>query len=167
MSLQSSAQVMSTIALLIFCNSSGGSVACARSATPDNSVSQILIADSRRRACSTSEKRFLGDSDVRVSVEGASASPSGRTLISTLSPTESATPSQVDVTEFGSSDLSYATSQTRFGGSFESIPWLRFTCALSQPSASSDARTIGRSLTESDRRIGKILHCVVLAATGG
>jgi hypothetical protein len=62
-------------------------------------MSQTLIADSRRRACSTSENRFLGDSEVRGSVVAASASSSGRTSIWTLSPTESETPSHVDVTE--------------------------------------------------------------------
>ena len=36
-------------------------------------MSQTLIADSRRRACSTSENRFLGDSEVRGSVVAASA----------------------------------------------------------------------------------------------
>ena len=139
-------------------NSSSDSASLARSTTSNKAVSQDLIAANNRRACSTSENKLFGLSEVLLTLLGGSDSPSGRTSISILSPMFSPTASHMECSVLGSSVVSIELSQTRLADSSGSTPWLRLTCAPNQPLAISEARAIGRSFTARERRMSRIVN---------
>ena len=138
-------------------NSSSGSAPLARSAASNRAASHVLIVANNRRACSTSENRLFGFSEVLLTLIGGSDSPSSRTRISMVSPTFSNAASHMECFVLGSSEVLIELSQTRFGGSSDSMPWLRLTCAPNQPLATREALAIGWSFTLSERRMSRIV----------